>query len=115
MLDRHVQIGTDLWVPVQDSDEFRGDFCRVGIEEADPHQLFQSGQFPEESGKGGAAGQVPPVGRCVLGDEDQFPNPPANQLTGLGYDVFGGAATGRTAEGGNNAVRTSIFATLGDF
>ena len=93
---------------------------RIGVDIVQPHPGAERAQIAGEVGDMGAVAlvggvaQVKAVGRGVLADDEEFPDPGGDEFFGLAQDGMGGAADERAAHRGDDAEAAGVIAAFGN-
>src|SRR6185503_20843162 len=69
MLQRYVDVGTDLLVSRDGIEQFAGNFVRIGIEKPNPAEPLDSGKLVQQQRQAILQAKVLPVAGRVLADE----------------------------------------------
>ena len=94
--------------------KLRGDAGRVAVQEANPPEPVNGGQFPEQCGDPRVAGLLPAVGGGVLGHQDEFFDPGRGQAFGLPHQGVEGPAAQGAANLGDETEGAAVAAAFGD-
>ena len=114
VLDGDIQVGENPGVGGHDGQEFRGDAGRVAVEQTDPPEAVNGGQFLKQRRDPRAARHLPAVGGGVLGHQDEFFDPGGGEIFGLLHQGLEGAAPQLAADLGDETEGAAVAAALGD-
>ena len=111
MLDRDIQIVTDLCLPGDGVNELVGEI--VGVEIVEPHPVEgKPAQLPQQRRQLLFAVQVDAVAGDILGDDDALLHPGVSQMLRLRQHVLHAAAAVSAPQGGDHAVGAAVAAPL---
>jgi len=116
VLQRQVQVMAQTRLPSHDLDQRRADVGRVGVHQPQPVQVrcrLQNG--PQETGQRIPLVPVPPVGRRILGNEDDLFDARLHQANGVRYNGFQRPADGGTLDERDGAESAGRAAAVGNF
>ena len=115
VLEGDVEIFADVVVLCDGFEELVGDAVGIGVEEAEPAEVGDSGELVEERGQAVFEAEVLAVAGGVLTDEGDLLDAAGDE--GLSFCDYGFEAAGTelSAEVGDDAEGAGVVASLGDF
>ena len=114
MLQWHINVGTDV---VMGGDGFKQASCDlvgIGVQESNPSQSFDAGEFLKQQGQAVFQSQVLAIASRVLADQRDFANARLRQPLGLGNHGFEAPRTKLSAQLRNDAKRAGMITALGN-
>ena len=115
VLERHVDVFGEAFVGGEGLEHFLRYAIRVGVEEADPEEVFDLCEALEELREAIAEAEVFAVGSGVLADERDFAGTYGGEVFRFADDGFETAAAEGAAELRDDAEGAGVVATFGDF
>src|ERR1700736_3226245 len=115
MLQRNVNVRANFFMSCNDVKKPASDFVWVSVEETNPAQVFDGGQFLEQQRQPVLQPKILAVAGCVLADERDFTHARASEALGLCDYGLKAAGTKFTAYLRNNAETAWMIAALRDF
>src|SRR3982074_2811318 len=92
-----------------------GDLFWGGIKEANPMQIFDSGELLQQLGQAVLQAKILAIAGRVLSDQSNFPDPAPRQPLGLGYHRLEAPRAKLSSQLRNNAEGARMIAALRDF
>jgi hypothetical protein len=115
VLQRQIEVLTDVVVAGDRVEQAIGDAVGVGVEEAEPAQAVDLSERVEELREAVLEAQVFAVAGGVLADEGDLADAAGDELPRLGDDGFKSTRPEFSAQVGNDAEGAGVIASLGDF
>ncbi len=85
MLERNIEIGTDLFLLGDGINQSIRDVMRIAVEEANPPQVGNSSESPEQCRQSIRHAKVNAIVRRVLADQDNLLHSSGSQLFGFAH------------------------------
>src|SRR3974377_535993 len=114
MLQRNVDVGTDLFVRSDGFEQLAGDLVWIGGEAGYPANVFDFGQAFEQQSESIFQAKVFAVAGSVLPDEGDFANALLREMLRFGDHGLEAARAELAAQLRNDAERAGMIAALGD-
>ena len=114
VLQRDVDVGTDVFVGGDGFEETTCDFIGVRVEKTDPAKIFNCGQLLQQNGESFLQAEIFAVTSRVLADKRNLADAAASQALSLCDDRLKSPGTEFAAQLGNDAEAARVIAALGN-
>ena len=115
VLQRHVDVGTNIVVGGDRLQQSSGDFVGISVKEANPLQAVDASELFQQQSEAVFQSEIFAVAGCVLSDERDFAHAGLRQSFGFGDHGFETPRAKLSAKLGNDAEAAGMIAAFGDF